>query len=249
MGELFAGPYFALDHRPMWRELAERLQDGPSVTRMKRLAREHSIVIVAPIYELAGNKRFNTAAIIDADGSLLGSYRKTHIPNGENEVASFHEGFYYQRGDGRGWRDPARVCSTNRHYPVFATAVGRVGVSICYDRHFPGVIHSLGQGTAQIVMAPAVSFGEKSHRMWDLEFATDAARYNLFIAGSNRLGAEPPWNVSFYGHSHIVGPNGRLDNVSEHDELVMADLDLEGLEVGDGSGWDLLGDRRDDIYG
>ena len=85
--------------------------------------------------------------------------------------------------------------------------------------------------------------------MWDLEFPVDAARHRVFIGGSNRLGAEPPWNIDYFGDSHVVGPNGFIENVSDHDELVIAELDIEHLKSSDPAGWRLQGDRRRDIFG
>jgi N-carbamoylputrescine amidase len=240
MGELFPGPYFALTEDPLWFGLAEDGRDGPTVRAMCEAAREHGMVLVAPIYEVdaASGKRFNTAVVIDAGGGVLGCYRKTHIPEGGNERASFHETFYYGPSDG----------GPDGYFPVFATVHARIGVAICYDRHFEGVVGSLAQGGAQIVFSPAVTFGTKSKRMWSLEFAVDAARHNVFIGGSNRRGAEPPWNIEFFGDSHFVGPDGRLAGLDVHPDLVVADLDLSRLEGPDDSGWDLARDVRPEIY-
>src|SRR5688572_28725399 len=120
-GELFTGPYFALGKDAMWRALAEDAEHGPTVTRLRGAAREAGMLVIAPIYELEpSGRRFNTAVVIDARGELLGKYRKTHIPHGANEQGSFHEDFYYERGDGRNGRGAAHV-SNNDHFPVFAT--------------------------------------------------------------------------------------------------------------------------------
>ncbi len=247
-GELFTGPYFALGRDPMWLGLAEDAATGETVTALREAAREAGIIVIAPIYEqAAGGRRFNTAVVIDERGELLGKYRKTHIPYGSNEQASFCEDFYYQRGDGDNGRGPA-VVSDNPHFPVFATSVGRVGVAICYDRHFEGVMWSLARGGAQLVFSPAVTFGAKSQRMWPLEFAVDAARHNLFIGGSNRKGSEPPWNQPYFGDSHFVGPSGRLPDASDHLELIISDIDLDELSAADPSGWNLARDIRNDIY-
>jgi N-carbamoylputrescine amidase len=247
---LFAGPYFALDKLPMWRELAEDARTGPSVTRMRHTAKQHQMIIIAPIYERdsQSGKMFNTAVVIDERGEVLGCYRKTHIPHGSNEKGTFSERFYYERSDGGMFVDPAHNASTQRYFPVFKTSVGRLGVAICYDRHFEGVMSTLARAGAQIVFSPAVTFGEKSERMWRQEFATDAVRHNVFIAGSNRLGAEKPWNVAYFGDSHVVGPNGVADNLSTHPELIVSEVDLASLEASDPSGWRLLADRRPDIF-
>jgi len=250
LGELFTAPYFALHRDPMWFGLAEDARSGPTVTALRSVAREVEMILVAPIYELDPDSqaRFNTAVVIDERGELLGKYRKAHIPSGTNERASFHEDFYYGPSDGRLGDTPANR-SNNPFFPVFQTRVGRIGISTCYDRHFPGVVRSLAEGGAQIVFSPAVTFGEKSHRMWELEFPVDAARHNLFIGGSNRKGSEPPFDVEYFGASYFCGPGGRLADRSQHEELVIADLDLDELSDGDPSGWDLARDTRPEIYG
>ena len=250
LGELFTAPYFALDKDPMWIGLAEDALSGPSVTTLRAVARECGLVVSAPIYEVdaRNGRRFNTAVVIDDDGEILGRYRKTHIPVGKNEQGSFSETFYYDRSDGDLGEWPKNR-STNRFFPVFETRFARIGVAICYDRHFEGVMSSLAANGAELVLSPAVTFGEKSRRMWDLEFPVDAARHNLFIAGSNRAGAEPPWTQAYYGASYFAGPNGRLPVLaSPRPEIVMADLDLETLSGPDPAGWNLARDTRPDIY-
>jgi len=248
-GELFAGPYFALHREPMWRELAEDARTGPTVSAMREAAREHSMVIVAPIYELCPEtqRRFNTAVVIDGEGEVLGKYRKTHIPQGENEQGAFHERFYYDASDGN-LGPQERNVSKNPFYPVWDTGVGRLGVNICYDRHFPGVVRTLAQEGAELVVSPAVTFGEKSRRMWAMEFPVDAARHGVFIGGSNRMGTEPPFEQAYFGGSYFAGPNGRLTTAVEHDNLVIADLNMDELSGADPSGWNLSKDLRPDIY-
>ncbi|MSP25640.1 MAG: acyltransferase [Myxococcales bacterium] len=249
LGELFPAPYFALEQRALWRGFAEDAVTGPTSRFMAELAKRLGVVIVAPIYELEpGGKRFNTALVLDEQGRLLGTYRKTHIPFGTNEIASFHENFYYDRADGEGFVDERCNRSKNPYFPVFQTSVGKLGVAICYDRHFEGVVRSLAEGGAEIVLCPAVSFGEKSQRMWQHEAATDALRHKLFIGASNRRGAELPWTVEYFGDSYFVGPNGRCANESSDPELIVAALDLGSLDGADGSGWNIPRDTRSDIY-
>lgn len=247
-GELFPGPYFALRDDPMWLGLAEDARTGKTITTLREAAQEHSMVIVAPIYELTpAGRRFNTAVVIEADGEVLGTYRKTHIPHGANEQGSFLEGNYYERSDGENLLGPKNV-SKNPFFPVWQTSVGKLGVAICYDRHFEGVMWSLADAGAELIFSPAVTFGEKSQRMWHLEFQVDAARHNVFIGGSNRKGVEPPWNQPYFGESHFTGPNGVLKNLSTHDELIIADVELEQLKRPDPSGWNLPRDTRFGIY-
>lgn len=250
MGELFTGPYFALGRDPMWLGLAEDALGGPTVTTLRETARETGLILVAPIFELdaRSGRRFNTAVVIDETGEILGRYRKTHIPVGTNEQASFCETFYYDRSDGDLGTWPRNV-SRNPFFPVFETRLVRLGVAICYDRHFEGVMSALAENGAELVLSPAVTFGAKSRRMWDLEFPVDAARHNLYIGGSNRRGVEPPWTQKYFGASYFAGPNGVAPTVASPNPcLVIADLDLDLLRGADSSGWDLPRDRRPDIY-
>jgi len=249
LGELFPAPYFALREDPMWVGLAEDAEGGETVTTLRATARRLGLHLVAPIYELdaRSGKRFNTAVVIADTGELLGTYRKTHIPHGQNEQGSFCENLYYERSDGGNRLGPNNV-SKNPYFPVFATPLGRIGVAICYDRHFEGVVWSLAREGAELIFSPAVTFGEKSRRMWRLEFAVDAARHDVFIGGSNRKGREPPWDQEYFGDSHFVGPNGAVADVSTDPELVIADLDLGTLGGADPSGWNLPRDIRHDIY-
>lgn len=248
-GELFAGPYFALSREPLWHEFAEDVREGPSVLLAAEIAREHEVVVVAPIYErdAASGRRFNTAVVVDAGGEWLGAYRKNHIPRGANERAAFDERFYYQPGDGAAPRGP-KTRAASPYFPVFETAVCRLGIAICYDRHFPGSVASLAAAGAELVLSPAVTFGEKSRRLWHREFEVDAARHGLFVGGSNRLGAEAPWNVAFFGHSHIAGPDGVLPRLASPEGIALFDLDLTRLAADDPAGWNLARDARPGIY-
>lgn len=239
LGELFTAPYFALTRHPVWLELAEDAATGPTVTALAASAARLGVAIVAPIYERdpESGRRFNTAVVLDRRGKIVGKYRKTHIPEGKNEQGAFNEPFYF---------GPARDVA--EYFPVFDLGFVRIGVSICYDRHFDGVVRSLAAGGAELIFSPAVTFGAKSERMWAIEFEVDAARNNVFIAGSNRKGAEPPWNQPFFGGSLVVGPNGRVPVDRSEEALVVATVDLAELTRPDPSGWNLARDRRPDIY-
>lgn len=250
-GELFPAPYFALEERELWRALAEDAFEGPTVTAVARAAREHGLVVVAPIYELDARtgRRFNTAVVVDERGRVLGRYRKTHVPQGENERAAFHERAYYEPSDGALDNDPAHLVGAHPFFPVFATRVGALGVAICYDRHFEGVMSTLARGGAEIVLSPAVTFGQQSERMWPQEFAVDALRHRLFIGGSNRRGSEPPFAVEYFGASGFWGPSGPLPDVAGEPQLVVAELDLDELRAEHPSGWNPDRDARPEIYG
>ncbi len=250
MGELFTGPYFALGRDPMWLGLAEDAVNGPTVSTLQRAARDTGLILVAPIFErdARSDRRFNTAVVIDESGEVLGRYRKTHIPVGANEQAAFCETYYYDPSDGDLGAWPRNI-SRNRFFPVFETRLVRLGVAICYDRHFEGVMSALAENGAELVLSPAVTFGEKSRRMWGLEFPVDAARHNLYIGGSNRRGVEPPWTQEYFGASYFAGPSGVVPSIaSPTPNLVMADLDLDLLSGADPSGWNLPRDQRPTIY-
>jgi N-carbamoylputrescine amidase len=238
LGELCTAPYFAITKHPVWLPLAEDAESGKSVSSLRQVARELEVVIVAPIYELerSTNRRFNTAVVIDAGGELRGKYRKTHIPDGRNEQGEFNEPFYFGRAE-----EPP-------FFPVFETRFARIGVATCYDRHFDGVVRSLAKNGAELIFSPAVTFGAKSERMWELEFEVDAARHNVFIAGSNRKGVEAPYHQPYFGRSYVVGPNGRAELDRYYHGLVIAEIDLGELSRPDPSGWNLARDRRPDIY-
>jgi beta-ureidopropionase len=243
-GELFTGPYFALETRAFWRELAEDARDGPTTTRLREVARELGIVIVAPLYELddASGKRFNTAVVIERTGEVLGIFRKVHIPAGRNEQGEFHETFYYEGSDGALRNGPANI-SKNDYYPVFETSVGRIGIAICYDRHFPVSVAALAANGAQIVLQPSVTFGATSQRMWPLEAQVDALRHRVYVCPSNRRGPEKPWGIEYFGRSGCFGPSGPLEARDAGPGLRIFDLDLDALTAGD-SGWDLARDAR-----
>ena len=141
MQEIFTTPYFCAEQQTRWYEAVERIPDGPTVRLMQEVAKEHGMVIVVPIYEeeITGIY-YNTAAVIDADGKYLGKYRKNHIPHVN---PGFWEKFYFRPG--------------NLGYPCFDTAFARIGVYICYDRHFPEGARALGLNGAEIVFNPSAT--------------------------------------------------------------------------------------------
>ena len=251
LGELFTAPYFALEQRKVWLSMAEDSVTGPTVTALREVAARLGVVLVAPIYEVdaATGGRFNTAVVIDHDGRWCGRYRKTHIPCGTNEQGEFHETFYYGASDGAPQPDGSIVLGKNPYFPVFPTEVGNIGVAICFDRHFEGVMSSLKKAGAELVFSPAITFGEKSMRLWRHEFPVDAMRHRMVICGSNRLGEEAPWNIAFPGGTYAVGPDGPLDNLSSNPELIVVDAPLTALAGGDPAGWEIMKNRRPEIYG
>lgn len=246
LGELFAAPYFAMQQNAFWKGMAEEIGTSTTIQELQETARQHEIAIVAPIYERDGTDLYNTAVVLDTNGDNLGRFRKCHIPQGRNEYGQFDERFYYgpSKGD---LGNAAEVHGSHELLPVFPTAVVRVGVSICYDRHFEGMVSGLARGCAQLIFSPAVTSGSKSQRLWEREFEVDAARHSVFIGGSNRRGKEAPWNQEYFGRSYFVGPNGRCENISTHPNLIVSRLELGELADRDPSGWNLLIDRHDDL--
>ena len=232
--EVFSGPYFCTVQDPKYYDTAEEIPDGPTISKMITLAKETGMVLVVPIYEKVDEGTFyNTAAVIDADGRFLGIYRKTHIP----QVKGFWEKFYFKPG--------------NLGYPTFDTAVGRIGVYICYDRHFPEGWRVLGLKGAKIVFNPSATTRGHSKYLWQLEQPAAAVANEYFIGAINRVGKEDLEDTDYYGSSYFVGPRGQMigETASDQaDEVVVRDLDLDLItEVR--RHWAFYRDRRPEIYG
>ena len=232
--ELFYGPYFCQVQETEYYSYAEAIPDGPTTKRFQEIAAKHGMVLVLPMYEEEQpGFLYNTAAVIDADGSYLGKYRKTHIP----QVKGFWEKFYFRPG--------------NLGYPVFETAVGRVGVYICYDRHFPEGWRALGINGAQVVFNPSATSRGLSAYLWKLEQTASAAANMYFVGAINRVGIEPLGENDFYGTSYFANPRGQFvdDPASDQqEELVIRDLDLAMIDETRAM-WAFYRDRRPDMYG
>ncbi|HLW79586.1 MAG TPA: nitrilase-related carbon-nitrogen hydrolase, partial [Terriglobia bacterium] len=185
--ELFYGPYFAAEQDARWYKLTEPVPGGAAVRWASKLAKRYRMVLVVPVYELEQvGVYYNTAAVIDADGRYLGKHRKNHIP----QVAGFWEKFYFTPG--------------NLGYPVFETRYAKIGVYICYDRHFPEGARCLGLNGAEIVFNPSATVAGLSEYLWKLEQPAHAVANGYFIAAVNRVGTEAPWNIGhFYGSSYF----------------------------------------------
>jgi N-carbamoylputrescine amidase len=202
---------------------------------MQEVAAKHSMVLVVPIYEeeMVG-VYYNTAAVIDADGRYLGKYRKNHIPH---VAPGFWEKFYFKPG--------------NLGYPAFDTAYGRIGVYICYDRHFPEGARALGLAGAEIVFNPSATVAGLSEYLWELEQPAHAVANGYFVGAINRVGHEQPWDIGeFYGKSYFCSPRGKIiaQASRDSDELVVAELDLDQIrEVR--NIWQFYRDRRPESYG
>ena len=233
--ELFNGPYFCAEQQTRWYEMVEPIPDGPTIRLMQEVARTHGMVMVVPIYEeeITG-VYYNAAAVIDADGTYLGKYRKHHIPH---VGPGFWEKFYFRPG--------------NQGYPVFNTAAGRIGVYICYDRHFPEGARILGLNGAEIVLNPSATVAGLSEYLWKLEQPAHAVANGYFVGAINRVGFEAPWNIGeFYGQSYFCDPRGQFLAIGsrDKDELVVADIDL-GMIQQVRNTWQFYRDRRPETYG
>ncbi|MBI4409126.1 MAG: acyltransferase [Gemmatimonadetes bacterium] len=230
--ELFYGPYFCPSQDARWCDLAEPVP-GPTTELMAQHARRHELVLVVPVYEreMAG-VYYNTAAVIDADGTYLGKYRKTHIPH----TAGFWEKYFFKPG--------------NLGYPVFRTRYADVGVYICYDRHFPEGARILGLRGAEVVFNPSATVAGLSQYLWKLEQPAHAVANGYFMGCINRVGAEAPWNIGkFYGSSYFVDPRGNFLAVGteDRDELIVAEMDLDLIEDVRRV-WQFYRDRRPETY-
>ena len=233
--ELFYGPYFCAEQETKWYHLTERVPEGPTTEFIRKLARKHKMVIVSPVYEEdQPGVYYNTAAVIDADGKYLGKYRKTHIPHCK---PGFWEKFYFRPG--------------NLGYPVFETDLAKIGVYICYDRHFPEGARALGLAGAEIVFNPSATVAGLSEYLWKLEQPAHAVANGYFVGAINRVGTEAPWNIGeFYGTSYFCDPRGQIiaEGPRDKDAVVVADLNLDMIEEVR-SVWQFYRDRRPEAYG
>jgi beta-ureidopropionase len=234
--ELFYGPYFCQVQDAQYYGYAEHIPDGPTTKRMQALARELGMVLIVPMFEEDSQTDgifYNTAAVIDSDGSFLGKYRKTHIPH----VKGFWEKFYFRPG--------------NLGYPVFQTAVGKIGVYICYDRHFPEGARALGLNGAEIVFIPSATSRGLSEYLWRVEQVSHALANGYFVGTINRVGIEPLGDDDFYGQSYFCDPRGQFVGAvgdAHEEELIVRDLDLGMIEEVRQT-WQFFRDRRPEEYG
>ena len=232
--EIFHGPYFCAEQDPRWYATAEP-EDGPTVSRMREVAREHGVVLIVPWYEEEQpGVYYNTACVIERDGTIIGKYRKTHIPQ---VGPCFWEKFYFKPG--------------NLGYPVWDTSAGRIGLIICYDRHFPEVARELGLKGAELVFNPSATVESLSRYLWELEQPAHAVANGFWVAASNRVGVEAPLNPNkFYGSSYFCSPRGKIiaQASDSEDEVLVADLDLDEIREVRNT-WQFFRDRRPETYG
>lgn len=231
--EVFTQPYFCPSQDAKWYAAAEAIPGGHTVNLMQEYAKKHNMVIVVPIYEedITG-VYYNTAAVIDADGSYLGKYRKTHLP----QVAGFWEKFFFKPGASE--------------WPVFDTAYCRLGVYICYDRHFPEGWRALALNGAEYIVNPSATVAGLSEYLWKIEQPASAVANGVYIGAINRVGTEAPWNIGeFYGQSYFVNPRGEIEAIAsrDKDELLVHEMDMEMIKEIRNK-WQFFRDRRPETY-
>lgn len=237
--EIFYGPYFCAEQNTKWYDAAEEVPNGPTTKLFQELAKSLGIVIILPVYEREGIATYyNTAAVIDADGSYLGKYRKHHLPQVGvgSDGYGFWEKFYFKPG--------------NLGYTVFDTAFAKVGVYICYDRHFPEGARVLGLKGAEIVFNPSATVAGLSEYLWKIEQPAHAVANGYYVGAINRVGYEGPWNMGeFYGQSYLVDPRGNFVATASRDkeEVIVGEMNKKMIrEVRDL--WQFYRDRRPETY-
>lgn len=238
--ELFEHPYFCQHHNFDYLELSTPLDENPAVNRFQQVAAELKVVIPVCFYERAGNKAFNSVAMIDADGSILGIYRKTHIPDG----VPYAEKFYFTPGD--------------TGFLVWNTAYAKIGLGICWDQWFPETARCLALKGAEMLLFPTaignelyLPFDSKDH--WQRCMQGHAAANVMPVIASNRIGTERDevndTEMTFYGSSFITDETGgKIAEANRTDETVLvAELDLDRIAVKRRQ-WGIFRDRRPDMY-
>jgi len=238
--ELFETPYFCKDHLPSHFDLARPIAGSPVVQRFQALARELEVALPLSVFERANNAYFNSLAMIDADGSMLGVYRKSHIPEGPG----YHEKYYFSPGD-TGFR-------------VWKTRYGTLGVGICWDQWFPEAARCMALMGADVLLYPT-AIGSEPHDAsidsrdhWQRCMQGHAAANVMPLVASNRIGVErgQKYEMTFYGSSFIAGPAGeKLVEADRSTEAVItATFDLEAIRA-QRHAWGVFRDRRPDLYG
>lgn len=238
--ELFAAPYFCIEERPDYFSLAQPFEDHPLIARFADLARELNVVLPCPYFERAGQAFFNSCAMIDADGRILGQYRKTHIPQGPG----YEEKFYFSPGE--------------TGYRVWDTAAGRVGLAICWDQWFPECARSMALMGAEILLYPTAIGSEPpapdydSQPHWETCMRGHAGSNIMPVVASNRIGREVApggREVTFYGSSFIADQTGQLVAKASRDaqDVITARFDLDAI-ADQRAAWGLFRDRRPETY-
>lgn len=238
--ELFETPYFCQRERPCNYAIATELARNTAVRHFSSVAKELGVVLPISFYEKKNNARYNSAAVIDADGEILGVYRKSHIPDGPG----YEEKFYFNPGD-TGFR-------------VWTTRYGRIGVGVCWDQWFPEAARCMALMGAEILFYPTAIGSEPedtsvdSRDHWQTCMLGHAAANLVPVVASNRIGVEKDESssITFYGSSFIAGPTGKkLAEADRSTETVLtAEFDLDALEA-QRIEWGVFRDRRPELYG
>lgn len=236
--ELFETPYFCQLQKFEYLELAKPLGENPAVNHFRKVARELDVVLPVSFFERAGNTQFNSVAVIDADGEILGVYRKTHIPDG----LPYAEKFYFTPGD--------------TGFKVWDTKYGRIGVGICWDQWFPETARSLALLGAEILLFPTAigsepTLGKDSRVHWRNVMVGHAAANMMPVIASNRIGkeTEEESEMTFYGCSFIADNHGELvEQADDHTEVVLVhEFDFDALAK-ERREWGIFRDRRPEMY-
>ncbi|MFW5488284.1 MAG: N-carbamoylputrescine amidase [Desulfovibrio sp.] len=238
--ELFSTPYFCQDQKPEYFALAHPLAQDPAVMRMRELARELEVVLPVSFFEKDGQAYYNSLAMIDADGSILGVYRKTHIPDG----VGYQEKYYFNPGD--------------TGFKVWNTRYGNIGVGICWDQWFPECARSMALRGADILMYPTAIGSEPPKPDWDSSghwtrvMQGHAGANVMPLVASNRIGKEvgESSEITFYGSSFIAGPTGEIIHQAdkETEDVLLAEFDFDEIRELR-AGWGVFRDRRPSLYG
>jgi N-carbamoylputrescine amidase len=239
--ELFEAPYFCIEQRAEYLRLARPAEGNPLIGMFQSLAKELGVVLPCSFFEKAGQAHFNSAAMIDADGRMLGVYRKSHIPQGPG----YEEKYYFSPGD-TGFR-------------VWDTAFGRLGLGICWDQWFPEAARAMALQGAEVLLYPTAigseppAPGYDSAPHWEMVMRGHAAANIMPVVASNRIGREVApggTEVTFYGSSFVADQTGQLLAKAgrEAEEVLVATVDLEAIAELRAS-WGLFRDRRVDLYG
>jgi N-carbamoylputrescine amidase len=238
--ELFETPYFCITEDPAHLALAAPAEGNALIARFADLARELGVVLPIPFFERAGQAHFNAVAVADADGKVLGVYRKSHIPQG----VGYEEKFYFSPGD--------------TGFKVWDTAFGRIGVGICWDQWFPEAARIMALNGAEVLLYPTAigsepaepSYDSQPH--WEATMRGHAAANIMPLVASNRIGREDQGGrfITFYGSSFIADNAGQLAAKASRDreEVLTATVDLDAIRDLRRS-WGVFRDRRVDLFG
>jgi N-carbamoylputrescine amidase len=237
--ELFETPYFCQDQRQELFGLAAPVEENPAVLHFQKLAAELELVLPISFFERANNAHYNSIAIIDADGKRLGTYRKSHIPDGPG----YREKFYFNPGD--------------TGFKVWKTRYAKIGVAICWDQWFPEAARAMALKGAEILFYPTAigtepqdpSIDSKEH--WQTVMRGHAGANLTPLVSSNRIGREAMTDseITFYGSSFIAGQQGQtlVEAPRDKEAVITASLDLDAIR-GQRASWGLFRDRRPDLY-